>query len=88
MNIENHFNNVKAYLEMANEKVSAQDYDSALASLAKACTDIRELIDHVYSLKRLKSEFAHPAEDSDKDLREKHQWLQSQGGISSEGFGR
>lgn len=64
MNIENHFNNAEAYLEMANEKVSLRDYDGALASLAKAYSHIRDLIKQVYSLKALKSEVEQPPGES------------------------
>lgn len=61
MNIENHFKNAEAYLELANLKVTAQDYDSALASLDNVNLSIRKIINHVYKLKRLDSATALPA---------------------------
>jgi len=65
VNIENHFNNAEAYLKMANEKVEAQDYESALASLAKACSHIRELSVQVCKLQALKAEVSSPAGEDD-----------------------
>lgn len=50
MNIENHFNNAEAYLEMANEKVERHDYTGARACLAEAYSHTRELLDHVQKL--------------------------------------
>jgi len=61
MNFENHFNNAEVYLEMAKEKVTAQDYGSALASLAKAYENTRALIDQVYKLSVESSRAARPA---------------------------
>lgn len=56
MNIENNFNNAEAYLKMAKEKFSAEDFDSALASLGKLYALTRKLMNQVYSLKALKAE--------------------------------
>lgn len=52
MNIEDHFNNADAYLEMSKEKFTAQDYDSSLSSLGKAYSHIRELMLKIYQVKR------------------------------------
>lgn len=56
MNIDNNFNSADAYLEMAKEKVAAQNYEVALVSLRKAYSHIRDLIEQVYKLHALKSE--------------------------------
>lgn len=64
MNIENHFNAAEAYLEMANEKFQAQDYDSALESLVKAYSHTRELMNHVLAVINLQSEVTEPAGDN------------------------
>ncbi len=61
MNIENHFNNAAAYLDMAKEKVNAQDYESALASIGKAYSHTRELLEHVYKLHALKAKVTSSA---------------------------
>lgn len=63
MNIENHFKNTEAHLEMAKEKVRAQDYDSALAALSAAWTDIRRLIVTIYEEKCLESANAESAQE-------------------------
>lgn len=64
MNIENHFNNAEAYLEMADEKVTAGDYVGAQASIAKAYSHTRELLDHVSKLVVLKANVELTAEES------------------------
>ena len=61
MNIENHIYNSKTCLDHANDKVAKQDFDTALAMLVQAYSNIRELMDHVLALKALKDEVARPA---------------------------
>ncbi len=61
MNIENHFYNAETNLKTANEKVTAQDYDSALALLAEAYSHVRQLLELVFKLKALKDEVTEPS---------------------------
>ncbi len=61
MNIENNFNSAEASLEMANEKVSKQDYEGALCSLAYAYAHVRALLEQVFKLQALKAEVEQPA---------------------------
>lgn len=55
MNIENHFLNADAFLEMAKEKVDNGDYVGAQFYIAKAYGHTRELLDHVQKLVALKA---------------------------------
>jgi len=86
MNIEENFDSAEVYLEMAREKASRGYFASSLASLVNAYEHTRALIEQTYKLSVESSPDAKPLKMSDKDLREHHDWLQSQGGISSEGF--
>lgn len=63
MNIENHFKHAEAYLDMANEKVVSEEYTGSRASLAKAYSHTRELLDHVQKLVVMQAD----VELSDKD---------------------
>ena len=64
MNIENHIHNAKAWLETAQAKIEAHDYDSALAMLADSYSNVRELIEHVWELKRAAASAEVPAGQS------------------------
>ncbi len=66
MNIENHMCNAKTCLKTSQAKIEARDYDSALAILARAYSNVRSLIDHVYQLKRSASVAARPAGETDE----------------------
>ena len=48
MNIENHMYNARNMLNVAQSKIEAQDYDSALALLCSAYSNVRNLIEQVY----------------------------------------
>jgi len=61
MNIENHMCNAKTCLKTSQAKIEARDYDTALAMLANAYSNIRRLMEHVFVLKRSASVAAHPA---------------------------
>lgn len=87
MNIEDNFNAADVYLEMANEKFSRGDYDGALVQLCSAYSHVRSLIEEVYKVSVQSTQADRAAAEHEKDLTEKLKWLQSQGGISSEGFG-
>jgi len=52
MNVENHVYNAKNVLDLAREAIAQGNYDTALALLAKGWTDYRELIAHVWELKK------------------------------------
>lgn len=56
MNIEINFYNAEAYLEKAKNKVSAQEYHTALVFIRKAYGHVRELLEQVYKLEALKDE--------------------------------
>jgi hypothetical protein len=65
MNIEHNFNNAKFCLDIARDKVASQNYEAALAALAKAYSHTRTLLDQVCKLKVLKDEVTRSAgEDS------------------------
>ncbi|KKN13004.1 hypothetical protein LCGC14_1010870 [marine sediment metagenome] len=64
MNIKKHFALAEGLLKMANEQVEAKDYRGARASLAKAYSHTRELLDHVQKLLTLKAHVEHSAEDT------------------------
>ncbi len=55
MNIENNFNAVDVYLEMAKEKITRHDYEGALTALAKSYSHTRELLEQIYKLQALKA---------------------------------
>lgn len=61
MNIETHLTNAGAYLELANLKIDNLDYDSTLAALAKADSNIRKAMDQVLKMKREASAAQRPA---------------------------
>jgi len=63
MNIENHFTNAQAYLEMASLKFDNLDYDSTLAALSKAYSNIRKAMDQVLEMKHEAKQAASPAGD-------------------------
>lgn len=64
MNIENHMYNAKTCLDTAQTKIEAQDYESALALLADAYSNVRELLQQVFKLQALKVKVARPAGDN------------------------
>lgn len=61
MNIEQHLHTAKNRLDLVRGCVEQRKYDTALAMLANAWTNIRELIDHIYTLKHEKELAEHPA---------------------------
>ena len=61
MNIENHVYNSKTCLDLGQASIESHDYDTALAMLAKAYSNVRELMDHVYELKCSASAAERPA---------------------------
>ena len=61
MNIETHSNIAKGMLLLADEQVESGDYIGARASLAKAYSHTRELIDKVQKLVALKAMSNRPA---------------------------
>lgn len=54
MNIECHLYAAKVSLKMANTKIAAKDYVSAVLALTKACSHIHELTGHVQILAKRK----------------------------------
>ena len=54
MNMDSHFEAANHELVVAQANVNEQDYVCALASLAKAYSHTRELLQQVHSLKALK----------------------------------
>lgn len=56
MNVENHIYNSKICLDFANYKVSKRDFNTALAMLVEAYSNIRKIMDHVLALKAEQSE--------------------------------
>lgn len=61
MNIENHIHNSKTCLDCARDKIVEQDYDTALAMLSFAYSNVRILIGHVFELKRSSVSSERPA---------------------------
>lgn len=51
MNIEQHIHTAKNRLDLVQGCVEQGKYDTALAMLTNAYTNIRELIDHIFTLK-------------------------------------
>lgn len=64
MNIEKHIYNVKNSLDKAQEKLNADDYDTALAIFVAVWTNFQELIDGVLELKALAALAERPAGES------------------------
>ncbi len=64
MNIANHFNAANTHLETAKKKTERKDFIGARASLAKAYSHTRELLDHVQKLMALKRKVKHSAENT------------------------
>ncbi|MBA7632240.1 hypothetical protein ES703_39783 [subsurface metagenome] len=60
MNIQNHMHNATTCLKTSQAKIKARDYDTALAMLAKAYSNVRRLIEHVYELKHSAAAAARP----------------------------
>jgi len=56
MNIENNFINAKKSLDLACDKVSTHEYETALEALAIAYLHTRALLEQVFNLKALKIE--------------------------------
>jgi len=54
MNTEQLFYNSKKALDLANEKLSAEDFDTTLALLSSAYSDVRALLEAVWCRKRSK----------------------------------
>lgn len=52
MKLEDHFGNSKKALDMAQDMITSEDYDSALNLLSAAYSEVRELLDHTWRLKR------------------------------------
>jgi len=61
MNIEQHIHTAKNRLDLVRGCVEQRKYDTALAMLTNAFTNIRELIDHIFTLKREEEVAEHPA---------------------------
>lgn len=61
MNIDNNFYCAGVFLEKAREKVSEQNYRTALVSLGKAYSHTRQLLEQVSKLHALKSDVKQPA---------------------------
>lgn len=55
MNIENCIYNSKKALDLCRDKIDSREYDTALSLAASAYSDVRELMEHVWELKRLES---------------------------------
>ncbi len=65
MNIENHINNAKNFLDQARDKITAGDYHTALEALSSAYSNVRELLQQTYELERESKQASRPArEDS------------------------
>lgn len=63
MNIENHIQNAKNHLDKARDEIPEHHYDTALDMLACAYSNVRELMEHVYELKRSAAAAVRSAED-------------------------
>lgn len=75
-------------LDKAKAAYCLCNYDEALLILCQAYPNIRELIVYVYEQKCAAHQAPKGRVLSERELDEQLKWLQSQGGISSEGFGR
>lgn len=64
MNIANHFNAADTHLETAKKQIDREDYRGARASLAKAYSHNRELLDHIQKLVALKAHVEHSAKET------------------------
>ena len=53
--------NAKTCLKTAQAKIEAREFDTALAMLAQAYSNVRRLIENVYKLERSDSVAARPA---------------------------
>jgi len=62
MNVEQHIHTAKNRLDLVKDCVEKKKYDTALAMLTNAFTNIRELIDHIFDLKREEEVAARSAE--------------------------
>lgn len=51
MNFENHMYNTKTHLAMAQSKIESHDYDTALAALTEAYSNVRMMIELVWACK-------------------------------------
>lgn len=51
MNFENHMHNTKTHLAMAQSKVESHDYDTALAALTEAYSNVRMMIELIWVCK-------------------------------------
>jgi len=51
MNIENHFYNAHAWLDAAKANLELENYDTAMAQLADAYSNVRELLTDVQQAK-------------------------------------
>lgn len=61
MNVENHVFNSKKALDYAQAKLNAGDFDSAIGLFASAYSDVRQLMEHAWELKRSASAAERPA---------------------------
>lgn len=52
MNIENHVFNSKKALDYAQAKLNSGDFDSAISLFASAYSDVRQLMEHAWCMKR------------------------------------
>jgi len=64
MNVENHVYNSKTCLDLGQASIESHEYDTALAMLAKAYSNVRQLMEHVWKLKRSASAAERPAGDT------------------------
>ena len=58
MNTKSHFKNVYSYLELAEERLDNQDYESSREALRKIYEHVRSLLGHVHQLQALKEKLS------------------------------
>lgn len=61
MNIDDHIENSKKGLDLGRERIASGDYDSAIHLFASAYSDVRELMEHAWRMKRKDALAANPA---------------------------
>lgn len=61
MNIENLVYNSKKALDLGQDKLLSADYDTAIALFASAYTDVRQLLERSWTMKREASSAGAPA---------------------------
>ena len=52
MNIENHVYNSKKALDLGQERIASRDFDSAINLFAAAYSEVRQLMEHAWRMKR------------------------------------